>query len=95
MILEKFATACYPEHGLPLLLYFAARHNFDPEAALLASANAGGDNVHRNAALGLLVGAATDKESFPQHLKTGLRDAAALEGEISAFAALADGDGRW
>ena len=54
-----FATACYPEHGLPLLLYFAKAHNVDVESALLANANAGGDNVHRGMVLGILVGAAS------------------------------------
>ncbi len=45
--------------------------------------NAGGDNVHRNAVLGLLVGATT--ESFPEHLREGLSDAEALQHEIDAF----------
>jgi ADP-ribosyl-[dinitrogen reductase] hydrolase len=79
---ETFATACYPEHGLPLMLSIAARHRLDPEAALLANANAGGDNVHRGMVLGLLVGAA---RSIPDHLKTGLRDSDAIGAEIDAF----------
>ena len=62
VVLKQLGTACYPEHGLPLLLYFAAHHQFDPKAALLGNANAGGDNVHRNAILGMLVGAAAGNE---------------------------------
>ena len=58
VINHLFATACYPEHGLPLLLYFAKAYNVDIKSALLANANAGGDNVHRGMVLGLLLGAA-------------------------------------
>ncbi|MFO1069017.1 MAG: ADP-ribosylglycohydrolase family protein [Geminicoccaceae bacterium] len=81
------STACYPEHGVPLLLYLALRHGLDLEAALLANANAGGDNVHRGAVLGLLLGAATD--SVPERLKRGLLAHDELAVEIAAFAALA------
>tara|TARA_R110002096_G_scaffold13623_4_gene48013 strand:- start:1619 stop:2869 length:1251 start_codon:yes stop_codon:yes gene_type:complete len=87
VVLEQLGTVCYPEHGLPLALYFAAHHEFDPEAALLGNTNAGGDNVHRNAVLGLMVGAASD--DFPEHLKTGLAESEALSREIEAFVEVA------
>jgi hypothetical protein len=84
-----FATACYPEHGLPLLMYFARRHirngSMDLEGALLANANAGGDNVHRGMVLGLVAGAAADE--IPEHLKRGLTDVEDLQEEIEAFSA--------
>ncbi|MFW6312379.1 MAG: hypothetical protein ACOC2N_00655 [Spirochaetota bacterium] len=35
------ATACYPEHGLPLSLFLAARHESAVRPTLLANANAG------------------------------------------------------
>lgn len=70
MIKHVFATACYPEHGLPLLLYLAKCHNVDVESALLANANAGGDSVHRGMILGLVIGAASD--DLPEHLRHGL-----------------------
>ena len=84
-----FATACYPEHGLPLLLYFACNHKVDIEATLLANANAGGDNVHRGMVLGLVVGAAN--EVVPQHLKHGLSAFADLKDEIETYADIAVG----
>jgi hypothetical protein len=84
---NRLATACYPEHGLPMLLYIAVRHGFDLQAALLANANAGGDNVHRGMVLGLLVGAAN--RDVPQSLQTGLLDYTALAREIEAFAGMA------
>ena len=82
-----FATACYPEHGLPLLLYFAKAHNVDVESALLANANAGGDNVHRGMVLGVLVGAAND--DLPEHLGQGLIAFDELKTEIEAFSDIA------
>jgi ADP-ribosyl-[dinitrogen reductase] hydrolase len=87
VVLKIFATACYPEHGLPLLLYQAARHKFDVEASLLANANAGGDNVHRGMILGMIVGAA-NKET-PEHLMKGLADYDELKKEIDAYAEIA------
>jgi hypothetical protein len=84
---SRLATACYPEHGLPMLLYLAVRHDFNLKQSLLANANAGGDNVHRGMALGLLLGAASN--NVPQKLKTGLRDHDDLTKEIEAFAEIA------
>ena len=89
---KQFASACYPEHGLPMLLFLAVRHEFDPEKALIANANAGGDNVHRGMLLGMLVGAAAEK--MPESLVRGLADHTALQEEIGAYADLAStGDG--
>lgn len=93
VILKKFGTACYPEHGLPLLLFLAANHTGDCEKALLADANAGGDNVHRGAILGLLVGAACD--NFPEYLKNGLADSGEIADEIAAFSEVAVSKSTW
>jgi ADP-ribosylglycohydrolase len=87
VINHLFATACYPEHGLPLLLYFAKAHNVDVESALLANANAGGDNVHRGMVLGILLGAAN--KEIPAHLKQGLIAFDELQTEIEAFSDIA------
>jgi len=84
---QRFATACYPEHGLPLLLYLAKAHDVAVEPALLANANAGGDNVHRGMVLGLLVGAANN--DLPEHLKQGLIAGNDLQAEIEAFSDIA------
>jgi ADP-ribosyl-[dinitrogen reductase] hydrolase len=95
VVLKKFGTVCYPEHGLPLLLFLAAKHGFAPEPALLANTNAGGDNVHRGAVLGLLVGAATGDGEFPSHLRDGLADAKAIGEEIDAFCQVAEIGKAW
>jgi hypothetical protein len=87
VIKHVFATACYPEHGLPLLLYFAKYHNVDVESTLLANANAGGDNVHRGMILGLIVGAASD--DLPEHLRHGLIASEGLQKEVEEFSDIA------
>ena len=83
VVKHMLSTACYPEHGLPLLLYLAENDGLDIESTLLANANAGGDNVHRGMVLGLIVGAAQDE--LPDDLRRGLSDYEALQSEINAF----------
>lgn len=87
VIRHLLATACYPEHGLPLLLYLIIKHNLDVAESLLANANAGGDNVHRGMIMGLIVGASND--DLPTHLMEGLADRAKLKTEIDAFVRIA------
>lgn len=86
MITERFATACYPEHGLPLIMYFLYKNSFDFTASLFDNANAGGDNVHRGMILGLLSGAVTNK--IPKKLKEGLLEYKEIKYEIEAFSKL-------
>lgn len=80
---KLFSTACYPEHGLPLLLCLFQRNKADFKASLLANANAGGDNVHRGMILGLLAGAASTE--IPHELKSGLLANHELQDEIKNF----------
>lgn len=87
VIQKKFATACYPEHGLPLILFQLAKNKFQPRESLLANTNAGGDNVHRGMVMGLLAGAAT--EEFPDDLINGLAESESLKNEIETFADIA------
>lgn len=87
VINHLFATACYPEHGLPLLLYLFRNHNAHLESALLANANCGGDNVHRGMILGLLAGAAN--KDIPDYLKQGLTAFDELKIEIDSFSDIA------
>lgn len=87
VVRNLFATACYPEHGLPLMLYLVMEHNFNLQAALLANTNAGGDNVHRGMILGLLLGAVCP--GIPDHLAHGLIAHREIESEIDAFTEIA------
>jgi ADP-ribosylglycohydrolase len=83
MITKRFATACYPEHGVPLIMYFLYKNHFDFTSSLFDNANAGGDNVHRGMILGLLSGACA--KEIPEHLKKGLLNYEEIKNEIEDF----------
>ena len=53
--------------------------------ALLANANIGGENVHRGAVLGAVIGARVGDENLPEQLKSGMYDRQSLEEEINSF----------
>lgn len=83
MITTRFATSCYPEHGVPLIIYFLYKNNFDFKKAIFDNANAGGDNVHRGMILGALAGAGSHE--IPEDLKKGLKEHKAIKNEIDEF----------
>ncbi len=83
LIGSRFSTACYPEHGLPLLFSLLYRNKIDFRASILANANAGGDNVHRGMILGMIAGAKSAE--VPHELKTGLKEYTEIKSEIEAF----------
>jgi ADP-ribosyl-[dinitrogen reductase] hydrolase len=87
MITKRFATACYPEHGVPLIFYFLHKNNFDFTTSLFDNANAGGDNVHRGMILGMLSGATS---TVPETLKKGLAEYENIKKEIDAFVKLCE-----
>ena len=74
--------------AFPALLHFAHKYAHDPAAALLASANAGGENVHRSCVLGALLGAAHGDGGLAPWLIEGLTARGEIEAEAAAFAAM-------
>ena len=70
---RRFSTACYVEESIPAVLYLALKYHDRPEQGLVVNTNLGGDNVHRGAILGALLGAANGMESFPARWIKGLR----------------------
>ena len=50
------STACYITDAWPAVLYLASRYHKTPLKALQINAEIGGDNVHRGAVLGVLLG---------------------------------------
>ncbi|CAE8584913.1 unnamed protein product [Polarella glacialis] len=79
-------VACYIGGSFPALLHFAFKYGAaSPIEALLASANAGGENVHRGAVLGALVGASGGIHALPEEFRKGLVHHDQLESEISDF----------
>jgi ADP-ribosylglycohydrolase len=81
------SPACYIDQSLPAVLYLAARYPDDFEAALIANTNAGGDNCHRGAVLGAILGAALGFRAIPDRWIHGLQARAELEEEIETFIA--------
>lgn len=63
------------------------RYEKDFEAGVLANANVGGENCHRGAAIGALLGAAVGEKGIPQALRDGLAESATIKAEIDAFVA--------
>jgi ADP-ribosylglycohydrolase len=70
----RFSTACYVEDSVPSVLYLALKYHDDPERGLIVNTNLGGDNVHRGAVLGALLGAENGVERFPETWVRGLRN---------------------
>ena len=70
---HRFSPACYVEDSVPATLYLALKYHDDPEQGLIANTNLGGDNAHRGAVLGALLGAGTGMEAFPERWIKGLR----------------------
>lgn len=52
---------------------------------MLANTNVGGENCHRGAALGALMGVGVGESRIPPHFITGLHDHAAIKKEIDAY----------
>jgi len=87
-------SACYLGQSLPPTLDMLCKYT-QPSflndgadgiwKALLANANIGGENVHRGAVLGAILGARVGDENLPQELKSGLYDREVLEKEIDSF----------
>ena len=65
-------TACYVNSNFPAMLYFAYKYAEDPQEALLANANAGGECVARGALLGAVVGAAHGMEGWKRKKRSKL-----------------------
>jgi ADP-ribosylglycohydrolase len=82
---SQLSPACYIEHSFPAVLYLAARYPDDFEAALVANTNVGGDNCHRGAVLGAILGASLGYGAIPARWIQGLRSRAELHEEIESF----------
>ena len=55
---QRFSPACYIAEAMPASLYLAWKYHEDFDAGITANAMVGGDNCHRGAVVGSLLGAA-------------------------------------
>ena len=70
------SSACYIPDAFPAALFLAWRHAGDFAAGVSANARVGGDNCHRGAVVGALLGASSP---IPRGLVAGLRAHARVE----------------
>ena len=70
---QRFSTACYIREAFPAVLYLAWKYADQFENGLIANTNLGGDNCHRGAVLGSLLGSATGWSSIPSRWIEGLQ----------------------
>ena len=83
-------SACYVESNFPVTLLLAYKYGAEDNNnalsdALLKSANAGGENVNRNALLGTIVGAANGMNADVEQWAGGLVAKAEIDREIDLF----------
>ncbi len=77
-----FTSACYISGSWPSVLYFAYKYGDEPLTGLLANTNVGGDNVHRGAVLGIILGL-IDGQALDS-LFAQLKDSDAIAKEINS-----------
>lgn len=82
---QFFSPACYIDGSWPSILFFAYKyHNTNAFEALKANAMVGGDNVHRGAVLGTIMGALNPyDETITSHF-ANLLHAKEIDEEIKA-----------
>jgi len=78
-----FSRACYISDSWPIVLYLAYKYHDEPFKSLLVNTNLGGDNVHRGAVLGAILGLQT--ESVATNWFQQLADYEVISQEIDAL----------
>ena len=68
------STACYVEDAVPAVVYLALKYHDEPETALIANTNLGGDTAGRGSILGAFLGASCGMARFPRRWIDGLVD---------------------
>ncbi len=85
---HRVSPACYIADAFPASLYLAWKYADDFEAGVIANANVGGDNCHRGAVVGALLGAASGTARMPSRFVEGIHDAACLRAQIDSLLAM-------
>jgi ADP-ribosylglycohydrolase len=84
---KRLSTACYLQDAFPASLYLAWKYAGDFESGILANANLGGDNCHRGAVVGALLGAESGVSGIPARWKEGLQSGGELLQRIGELVA--------
>jgi ADP-ribosyl-[dinitrogen reductase] hydrolase len=78
-------SACYIDGSFPALCFLVGKYGDSVENCLIGNTNAGGENCHRGAACGSIVGAAQGLSNIPTRWIEGLVARDELEKEIDAL----------
>lgn len=70
---SHFSSACYIDKAFPASLYLAWKYADSFRNGIIANTNIGGDNCHRGAVVGALLGAAGGLKSIPEQWIQGLK----------------------
>ena len=81
---QVLSCACYIQDAFPAALFLAWKYHNDFDAAVTTNARLGGDNCHRGAVVGAILGAAN---GVPPHWLNGLRERARAERLLDRSAA--------
>jgi len=82
---HRVSPACYIADAFPASLFLAWKYAKDFEAGVIANTNVGGDNCHRGAVVGALLGAASGLTRMPSRLTERLDNAALLREQIEVL----------
>jgi ADP-ribosyl-[dinitrogen reductase] hydrolase len=85
---HRVSPACYIADAFPASLYLAWKYADDFEEGVIANANVGGDNCHRGAVVGALLGAAAGKSGIAPRFVEGLHGTAPLGKQVSNLVAM-------
>ena len=80
---QRVSPACYIADAFPASLYLAWKYADDFESGLIANTNVGGDNCHRGAVVGALLGAAVGKRGIPPRFLNQLYDSETLSVRVA------------
>jgi ADP-ribosyl-[dinitrogen reductase] hydrolase len=84
---HRVSPACYIADAFPASLYLAWKYAGDFESGVIANANVGGDNCHRGAVVGALLGAAVGESGIPPRFIGELHGTGLLRAQIESLAA--------
>ena len=84
---ERLSAACYIPNAFLASLYLAWKHADDFEAGVIANTNVGGENCHRGAVIGAMLGGAAGMDRLPTRFVAGIQDGPSLHSQITALLA--------
>jgi ADP-ribosyl-[dinitrogen reductase] hydrolase len=83
---QRVSPACYIADAFPASLFLAWKYADDFEAGIIPNTNVGGDNCHRGAVVGALLGAAAGATRIPVRFTEGLHEAGTLRRALQTSA---------